>query len=174
MILSAPPAAHMLCNIPDGAAGVRATLKVMTRMVKAQRVLPRIREKVADLTMMSMGNYTAEVNACFCYVRDAIRYLGDVNGVETLQEPIYTLDHGFGDCDDKSTLLACMLESISHPCRFVAAGYRAPNVYEHVWVETLIGREWIACETTENVDLGWAAMPPNIPERITAKMVEYI
>ncbi len=170
MILSALPEA-LLCFIPGGAAGIRKTLKIMARMVRQGRTDLAIRQKAAALTGAS---YTSEVQSCFTFVRDEIRYLGDICDVETLQEPGYTLTEGYGDCDDKSILLASLLESIGHPCRFTAAGYERPGEFQHVWVETLIGRDWVACETTLPVELGWSPMPPNIDQSITAFMREYI
>jgi len=72
------------------------------------------------------------------------------------------LEHGFGDCDDKSILLASLLGSIGHSSRFVAIGYR-PNEYAHVFVETIAaGGEgnWIALDPTEDVPMGWRPPGP--------------
>ena len=173
MILCAAPAESQLSYLPEGAAGIRATLKMMVRLVKAGRTAPPIREAAANISEGTSATYTGEVNALFEFVRDDIRYLGDVNGIETLQTPEYTLGNRFGDCDDKSVLLATLLESIGHPCRFVAVGYTSPGVFEHVWTETLIGREWIACETTQAVPLGWSPTPPN-SVALTCLMREYV
>lgn len=175
MILSAPPAAHLKCTIPDGAAGTRETLRIMAAMVKDARCSVTIREFSAGLiNEVSAGNFAQEAETLFQFVRDSIRYVNDVNGVETLQTPEYTLACGYGDCDDKSSLLAAMLESVGHPCRFVAAGYNRPGEFEHVWIETLVGRDWIAAETTMQVDFGWCATPPNVAETLTAFMRAYI
>ena len=120
------------------------------------------------------GDYRGEVEECFIFVRDSIRYLQDTNGVERLEYPAILLKTRQGDCDDKATLLASMLESIGHPCRFVAVGYQQPNEFEHVYVETRVGANWIPCETTLDVDLGWAPVPPNVDTPITCKMIEHI
>lgn len=93
------------------------------------------------------------------FVRDKIRYVKDIRGVETLSTPDKTLEVGQGDCDDKSILAASLLESIGHPTRFVAVGF-VPGQFCHVLVETLIGSKWISIETTENVGVGW--IPPNV------------
>jgi transglutaminase-like putative cysteine protease len=69
-----------------------------------------------------------------------------------------------GDCDDKSVLLAALLESIGHPTRFVAIGFQ-PDDFEHVFVETKIADRWISLETTEPVEIGW--MPQHIRARLT-------
>ena len=77
-----------------------------------------------------------------------------------MQTPDKTLSDGSGDCDDKCVLLAALLQSIGHPVRFVAVGFRRGGPLSHVFVETPIGAYWICCETTEPWPLG--RKPPNI------------
>ncbi len=100
----------------------------------------------------------AEIERLWRFVRDQIRYVRDVHGVETVQTPERTLQIGQGDCDDKATLLAAMLESIGHPARYVALAFQ-PSNFSHVLVETKVGRgpraTWIAMETTELKPFGW-------------------
>jgi hypothetical protein len=71
-------------------------------------------------------------------------------------------------------LLAALLESIGHPCRFVAVGYSRRNEFEHVYVETKIGHTWTALETTMDVPMGWAPIYPNVETQTTAFMREFI
>lgn len=87
----------------------------------------------------------------------------DIRGVETLHTPEVLLKQQAGDCDDKSVLLAALLESIGHVTRFVAVGF-LPGVYSHVLVEVLLGGEWVPLETTEPVEVGW--YPANVRERM--------
>jgi transglutaminase-like putative cysteine protease len=150
--------------IPDGVGGIEATLAHMTAYVREYKTAPQVRGLARELTMhLAQKNFTGEVNALFEFVRDQIRYLGDVADVETLHTPVVTLDNGAGDCDDKATLLAALLESINHKTRFVAAGFRFGEL-EHVFVETKIGDRWISLDPTEPVAMGWA--PPGIVTRI--------
>lgn len=83
----------------------------------------------------------------------------DVNEVETLHTPDVTIEIGQGDCDDKVILLSTLLEAIGHPTRFVIVGYVDEMTFEHVYLETLIGEDWVALDPTENVEAGWS--PPN-------------
>jgi len=110
----------------------------------AQRLIANIPEKA----------WLREVKALHAFVRDKIRYTKDIRGVETIHSPEKILEFGQGDCDDKSILLASLLESIGHPTRFVAVGFR-PSSYSHVLVETRIGNKWLPLETTERVNVGW-------------------
>ena len=150
----------VLYSIPDGAQGTRATLKMMAKIVRDYSTNLAIRNYANDLTMRCPNqDYSGEAECLFLFVRDKIRYLQDVNGVETLQTPDVTLHNQSGDCDDKSTLLASMLESIGHCARFIAVGFERANTFEHVFVETLVGRDWIALETTVNgAPMGWSCL----------------
>jgi len=175
MLLSESPPQIEFHTIPDGAGGTRATLRLMSQVVKQARADPVIRDTAADLVLgCSPGDYRGEVECLFEFVRDNIRYLQDTNGLERLEYPTILLKTKQGDCDDKATLLAALLESIGHPARFVAVGYQQPGEFEHVYVETRIGSNWIAAETTLNVDLGWAPVPPNVDTPIICKMIEHI
>jgi len=99
-----------------------------------------------------------EIRALNNFVRDHIRYVRDIYGVETLHTAEQVLKQASGDCDDKAILLAAMLESLGYPTRFLAVGSR-PGAFEHVIVETKPYGNWIACETTNPVQLGY--MPPH-------------
>lgn len=152
-------------KIPGGRAGVRATLDEMRKMVKQYKTSLPVRETAGTLTQhLAQKNFLGEVRTLHRYVRDHIRYLRDIHGVETLQTPERTLAYGYGDCDDKSTLLAALLESIGHPTRFIAVG-KTLDSFNHVYVETLAGRSnWIPLDTTEPVEAGWS--PPNMNSRM--------
>lgn len=115
------------------------------------------------LSVVPQKSWLAEVRAIQEFVRDQIRYTRDVRDVETLATPDKTLEFLQGDCDDKSVLVASMLESVGHPTRFVAIG-RDPNTFEHVLVETKIGGKWVTVETTEPVQVGW--YPAGFPYRL--------
>jgi len=167
------PPSYQLLGIPDGPEGIRATLEIMRRLVRDARRTPDIRELAIRLTESAAGtgngkNYFGEISALHAYVRDSIRYVQDVNEVETVSPPVEILRLGAGDCDDKAILLAALLESIGHPARFVALAF-APDLYEHVIVETKFGQGWIALETTEDdAEPGWT------PAGVVSRMVRHI
>lgn len=126
----------------------------MQRLVKQYKTNLAIREKALSLVRkVPDKDFAAQARVIFAWVRDHIRYVGDVNGVETIQTPDQTLRLGQGDCDDKALLLCALLESIGHKTRFLAIG-RLPGHYEHVLAETRIGKAWFAMETTEPYSFG--------------------
>lgn len=146
---------YQLFDLPDGEAGVRSTLELMRKFVREYKKHPDIRGRATSLVQdLDQKAWTDEVRRIHAFVRDGIRYTRDINGVETVQSPDVTLRLQHGDCDDKSTLLASLLEAIGHPTRFVAIGMQAGH-YSHVLVETRIGARWIALETTEDKPAGW-------------------
>ncbi len=141
------------------------TLQAMRAKVRANKTNPYIRALAYRLTEpLRQKDWRGEINACFEYVRDNLRYIKDISGVETLADPLQVIQQGQGDCDDKSTLLAAMLESIGHPTRFVAVGFNAGEL-SHVYVETRLGQRWIALDPTEPYNMGWC-VPGVVTRRI--------
>jgi hypothetical protein len=154
----------VLKTLPPGRDGTRATLEEMRTLVRQYKKDLQIRNTAGGLVRgLPQKNFLGEVKIFHRFVRDNIRYLRDIHGVETLQSPVKTLEYGYGDCDDKSTLLASLLESAGHPSRFVAVG-KAPDKFSHVYVETLVGKQWFPLETTEPVPAGWS--PPGMRARM--------
>ncbi|HEY6018365.1 MAG TPA: transglutaminase-like domain-containing protein [Candidatus Paceibacterota bacterium] len=145
--------------LPDGVAGTRETLRLMVEMArKGKRTLAVRRLAQQILVDVPQKAWIAEVRSIQAYVRDHVRYTMDIRDIETLQTPEKTIEFNQGDCDDKSILVASLLESVNHPARFIAVG-QEPNAYEHVYVETRIANHWIPVETTEPVGLGWQPDP---------------
>jgi len=151
------PTETRLIQINDGASGTKDTLKIMRRLVRDGKKSIVVRNAALSLLYdVLQKDYLTEIKRIHAFVQNEIRYVRDINDVETLQSPEKSLEIKQGDCDDKSTLAAAMLESIGHPTRFVAAGH-GQGEFEHVWVETKYGSLWIAIECTEPVPLGWKA-----------------
>lgn len=169
MLLTLPRPSY-LGALPPGAPGTRATLRAMSDLVSRYKRADAVRSVALDLTRnVRPKDWLAEVRAVFEFVRDHVRYVRDVRGVETLQTPAATLEIEAGDCDDKSTLLAALLESIGHPTRFVAVGFTSPGQYSHVYVETRVGDRWLPLDATvSTATVGWAP-----PRRALARMLAH-
>lgn len=141
--------------LPKGREGVRETLNLMSKIVKAGKKNQTVRQTAVELTQgFRQKDWMREIQSLFDFVKSRIRYVRDIRGVETLHTPDKILENEQGDCDDKSILVASLLEAIGHPTRFVAVGFQ-PGKYSHVFVETKVNNRWIALETTEPVPLGW-------------------
>lgn len=150
--------------LAGGTQGIADTLRYMNQAVDQYKTHPQIRELALQLTRgLQQKDYAGEAQRLFDYVQKRIRYVRDINGVETLQTPLKTLEYGAGDCDDKAILLSTLLQAIGHESRFIAIGTK-PGTLSHVAVEDRINGNWVNLETTEPVGFGWA--PPYIAERM--------
>jgi len=160
---------NTLGDLPAGIAGTRRTLDLMRQLARQGSTNLAVRQKALTLVApLAQKDFVGELNAMFVYVRDNIRYVRDVAGVETLQDPAYTLSRAAGDCDDKATLLAAMLLSTGHPARFVAVGFQTPDQCEHVYLEgqPSPGGQWIPMDPTEPKPLGWAPVQDREPTKM--------
>lgn len=140
-------------------------MRAITRQAKKR--LPVVEFARSLVRYLPPKDWSGEVEALHRFVRDEIRYVRDVRGIETIAVPEYTIATGQGDCDDKAVLLASMLEAIGHPARFTAIGF-SPHSFNHVFVESKIGPDWIALETTEPVSVGWH------PPKFASIMYRYV
>lgn len=114
----------------------------------------KVRSKALELTRgLLQKDYKAEACACLEWVRDHVRYVRDIRGIETVHDPETLLHLMAGDCDDKSILLASLLESIGHRTRFIAVSY-TPGQFSHVWVQDYIRGQWVDLEPTEPIECG--------------------
>lgn len=163
MLAPLPTLSGQIVQIPDGVAGTEATIATMRAMVNRCKTNPELRQAATTVAFLQPEkDYRAEAEAIFNEVRDGVRYMRDVHGVETLQEPPITLASRLGDCDDQSTLLAAMLESVGIPTRFVVAGYSGPH-FEHVYLQAwLDGSGWVDMDPTEPHPMGWAPPDPTV------------
>lgn len=162
MLAPTPTLEGRVVHIPNGPAGVSATLRAMRDLVNRCKTSLRIRQAATGIAFLTPEkDYAAAAEAIFNFVRDHVRYIRDVNGVETLQSPDITLQLQLGDCDDQTTLLASMLESIGYPTRFVVAGYSGDQ-FDHVYLQAWINDHWVDMDATEPHPMGWAAPTPTV------------
>jgi transglutaminase-like putative cysteine protease len=111
-------------------------------------------------------DYVAELRCLHAFVRDHIRYVRDVDNVETLQTPVQTLNVLAGDCDDKAMLFCALAGSIGFPTRYAAIGVRG-QPFSHVMAQAFLENagEYVNAETILTdppVELGWE--PPDATE----------
>ncbi len=155
-----------LRQIPDGALGTKATLKIMRQFVREYKKTIPVRELALSLVRDLHGhkNWIGQVKRVHSFVQRNIQYVRDIRGVETIATPLVTMQTRQGDCDDQAVLLAALLESIGHPTRFVAIKQNVFGPYVHVYTETKIGPKWYPLETTEK-------MRPFAPMNFSGRMV---
>lgn len=139
-----------LVRIPSGSEGTKETLRIMGDLVRRGKFNPAVFMKARELIAhLPPKDWVGQVNACYEFVRDDIRYCHDAFGAEGLQTPEVTLSLRAGDCDDKVILLCALLSSIGHPCRMCAVKLDDDTEFSHVFAQTWIGNSWVTMETTE-------------------------
>jgi transglutaminase-like putative cysteine protease len=150
-----------LVGLSNGYAGVVATLATMRALVNEYKTNVKLRQIATQIIFLTPEkDEFSEADALFAFVRDTIRYVKDVHGVETLATPIITLATKIGDCDDQTTLLATLLESVGYPTRFVIAAYHVSDEFEHVYLQACVAGEWLDMDATEQQALGWSPPDP--------------
>lgn len=148
-----------MTSISNGQPGVWQTIAHMRRLVNQFKSNVEMRKAATQIIFLTPEkDEYAEAEAIFNFVRDSIRYVKDIYNVETLSTPLITLQTKLGDCDDQTTLLATLLESVGYPTRFVVAAYTVPGHYEHVYMQAYVGNEWVDMDATEHEPMGW--QPP--------------
>ena len=146
----------------------------MVKLVREAKKDPSLQEFAASLVQnLPQKDFRGEITAVFNFVRDRIRYLNDVRDLETLRTPQKTLELRQGDCDDKSTLLATLLECIGKTTRFKAVGVRNGPL-SHVYVQVCVGfsdrgqHKWMSLDSTMPNPAGW--QPPDITIQMDARV----
>lgn len=157
-----------LKGIPGGVAGTRATLKQMARMAQKGKRQIAFRELALSIVQSAPPKcWSCEAKLIQEWILNNIRYVRDIEGIETIATPEKTLEYRSGDCDDVVLLASVLLLSIGHPVRYAAVGFRN-KPYSHVLLETQIGDRWVPMELTEPLPFGKA------PPGVTSKMIEHV
>lgn len=67
------------------------------------------------------------------FMRSNVLFRRDVNGIETLQWPEYTLEHG-GDCDCQIILAGTLMESQGVAVKQAVSMQKSSNEYDHIFL----------------------------------------
>lgn len=151
-------------KIRAGQSGVVDTVNLMNKLVHEYKANIQIRELAFSLIEnVESKDFVGEIEALFNFVRDNIRYTQDIYDLETLANPLYTIDKGHGDCDDHCVLLASLMQSIGHVTMFVTAGYDLDQVESHIYLWTVVDGVEIYLDPTEkNEPMGFEPTNPVI------------
>lgn len=151
-------------GVADGVEGTRQTLAIMRKLAREAQLDDDIRQQAENIVAGIPGHaFMQEAKSVHAWMRDNIRYTRDPDGIERVCGAQYTLLHRQGDCDDMAILEAALLVAIGHPVRFVAVAFQ-PDFFSHVYIETLIGDQWLPSDPTTDEPFGWE--PPGILSRL--------
>ena len=132
------------------------TARLIRRLIGEWRTRPEVMQAATSIiyTQPEKDEHS-EAARLFEWVRGSVRYVRDVAGLETLASPGATLRRLSGDCDDQVTLLGALLESVGYPVRLIITAYQRPGEWEHIYLEVLLGGEWVPMDATEHQPMGW-------------------
>jgi len=154
------PQPTTLMQIGNGQQANYNTLAIMRRIVNDAKKDGFVRQFAARLVNhLAQKDYYGEIETVHKYVRDNIRYVRDIRGLETLHEPKFIIQNKYGDCDDKTMLTCALLECLGHKTRMTICAINTPY-YCHVFPEVFFNGKWLTLEVTEPVEIGW--IPPNM------------
>jgi len=121
---------------------------------------PEIRAKAAELTAKSTSNLE-KVRAIYHYVSTEFRYISLSFGIGRLQPHAAgeVLANGYGDCKDKHTLLASLLEAsgfatypvLVNSSRRIDDGFPSLSQFDHMISQVKLPNEIIWLDTTPEV-----------------------
>ena len=100
-----------------------------------------------------------EARAIFTYVKRSVRYSRDIEGKDTYQHPLRTLELGVGDCDDLSILIGAMLLSAGYPVKHRVIRTTSAKEWNHIF--PLVGlppgapTRWLAMDACVSRPMGW-------------------
>lgn len=154
-------------------------LEVLRKIAEMRGRDPRIAKLAVSIikkAKVKPRDYKGQATALLKWVQSPknVYYVNEPG--ERLQDPIFTIKNGFGDCDDQNILLCSLFESVKLPWKYVISGRSRVNGTKMRYIEgdpypldgdwthiyCMVGTppfqptEWYFCEcTVEGVPLGW-------------------
>jgi predicted transglutaminase-like cysteine proteinase len=99
-----------------------------------------------DNNKKSFDRSSKNAEKIYLYVRDNIKFIDDIENVETLQYPYVTIKNGFGDCDDMVILMGSLYRSIGYPVALVLVQMSGNSDYNHIYLAVLTDEGWKVCD----------------------------
>lgn len=130
-------------NLGSGAVANLKTVEIMKQVARERSRHPVVRvlaHQILTYYNILDHHYIDEAKAITQYVKNKVRYVRDIRGVETLTDPLTLIDQikrgaAQGDCDDISLLIATLLLSIGHLPFFRIVKYRGRSgPFNHIYV----------------------------------------
>ena len=123
---------------------VHETLRTMKRLANrdsSHAMIKKIAEQVKDCCSC------CELENIYKIVVDNIKYVSDPVGEEYVRSPIHCLRERSGDCDDMSTLYACLCKALNIPVVFKAIAWRR-HEYTHVYCLAYMSKykKWVVAD----------------------------
>ena len=134
------------------------------KLILKYKAEPIIRKLAIEITKhCKKRDYLCEVYSIYDFVINNIRYIHDIEGVDTYQSPIRTIELQAGDCDDHTILIASLLQSIGYPV-VIKIISQDGETYNHIYPIALTPdlKKMYIVDTTGNK--GFNKEPSNIKD----------
>ena len=184
-------------HLPDWAAyDDPKKLAVLREIAEKRGRDPRIAKLAVSIikkAKIQPRDYKGQAAALLAWVQDPqnVYYVNEPG--ERLQDPIFTIKNGFGDCDDQNLVLCSLFESVKLPWKYVISGRnrssgekvryiegeKYPQNCEWTHIYCIVGTPpftpnlWYFCEcTVQGVPLGWDVISGDhsfLPEMVKNK-----
>ena len=127
--------------LEEGDAGTAQTISLITQAIDEGKRDPNIRAAAGTIARNEPTNdVDRQAHAIYDWVKASTRFISSGVGVEVIQDPWYTLQNGFGDCDDFSVLICSLLGSIGIPTRLITVATDPDTAnFSHIYPEYLSG-----------------------------------
>lgn len=148
--------------IPEGHAGIEATVRTMRQLARDGTTSPLLRS-TADRILAGAGTDADRARRIRDFLQEWTRFEFDPPGVELVRTPHEMLDTVrdgravSGDCDDVAVLGAALSHVAGLRSRFVLLGFEPGAPFRHVYTEVLADGRWRELDVTRP-----AQFPPGL------------
>lgn len=149
-----------------GDEGIKNTLIAMKQLVidtDQNRIVKQTAQKI--IKNISPTDHIGQIKAIFSWVKNNMKYVRDIRGVEELTRPditIQSIEKGeylhSADCDDFAMLLSALLRAVGFQTRLEAVAIKSDKQYDHARVSVYNPdtAKWICLEgTKKNSEIGY-------------------
>ncbi len=174
------PGGPKVYHIPEwDGFGDPKRMDIITNIAKMRGRDPTIATLAVDIFKkagVEPRDYEGQAQALLDFVQNQLYYVNEPG--ERLQDPLYTLKVGYGDCDDLVITLGALLESVRIPWRVVISGNKGKKkvryhhgdkfpggeekgyIWSHIYMmigdRPFVPQKWRYAETTvRGAPLGW-------------------
>jgi len=116
---------------------MKTTISNILSLIKQGKNDSKIRDTAVYILKsqgISATDYFKIFDAMLNFVRENIMFVRDPTKEDVCFHPIYTLNKGYGDCEDHSIVLASLLESIGIPTELVIIS-KTGDVWDHAYIK---------------------------------------
>lgn len=124
----------------DGDRGVIQTVKIIRALANQFKKDIRLRELAGDIVRPYRKNVD-KIEAVFDWIKANVKYVRDIEGIETIHTPYKILRQGYGDCDDLATISATLLKAVGYKVFYVVTSNRPDKKFNHIFLIVTDGRQ---------------------------------